>query len=103
LPTGNHRYVVINSPAARLYMYENGEVVDSMRVVAGKPDPKAVEWKLDAAVDQTIADLKGKPAEAFQHPRVTIAKDATVAHLAKLLGALAFREASAASLTNAKK
>jgi murein L,D-transpeptidase YcbB/YkuD len=41
LPGGNGRYIVVNSPAARLYMYENGEVVDSMRVVAGKPGPAA--------------------------------------------------------------
>jgi len=41
LPGGNGRYVVVNSPAARLYMYENGQVVDSMRVVAGRPDPIA--------------------------------------------------------------
>lgn len=67
------------------------------------PDAKAYEWKLDAAVEAAIADLRGKPSEAFAHPRVVIAKDATVAHLAKLLGALAFRDARAASLTNAKK
>ncbi len=41
LPSGNDRYVIINPPAARLYMYENGQVVDSMRVVAGRPDPIA--------------------------------------------------------------
>ena len=41
LPSGNGRYVIVNSPAARLYMYENGQVVDSMRVVAGRPDPIA--------------------------------------------------------------
>ncbi len=38
LPSGNQRYVIVNPPAARLYMYENGHVVDSMRVVAGRPD-----------------------------------------------------------------
>ena len=38
LPSGNGRYVIVNPPAARLYMYENGQVVDSMRVVAGRPD-----------------------------------------------------------------
>ena len=37
LPSGTGRYVVVNSPAARLYMYENGQVVNSMRVVAGRP------------------------------------------------------------------
>ena len=41
LPQGNGRYVIVNAPAARLYMYENGQVVDSMRVVAGRPDPIA--------------------------------------------------------------
>ena len=39
LPSGSHRYVIVNPPAQRLYMYENGQVVDSMRVVAGKPAP----------------------------------------------------------------
>lgn len=39
LPSGRQRYAVVNPAAARLYMYENGEVVDSMRVVAGKPAP----------------------------------------------------------------
>ena len=37
LPSGRQRYVVVNPPAQRLYMYENGVVVDSMRVVAGRP------------------------------------------------------------------
>ena len=41
LPSGNGRYVLINPPAARLYMYENGQVVDQMRVVAGRSDPIA--------------------------------------------------------------
>jgi len=31
------RYVMVNIPAQRLYMYENGKVVDWMRVVVGKP------------------------------------------------------------------
>ena len=38
LPVAKQRYVVVNPAAQRLYMYENGEVVDSMRVVAGKPE-----------------------------------------------------------------
>jgi L,D-transpeptidase YcbB len=41
LPAGNGRYAIVNAPAARLYMYENGQVVDSMRVVSGRPDPVA--------------------------------------------------------------
>ena len=41
LPAGGHRYVIVNPAAQRLYMYENGQVVDQMRVVAGRPDPIA--------------------------------------------------------------
>ena len=37
LPADRRRYVLVNSAAQRLYMYENGQVVDSMRVVVGKP------------------------------------------------------------------
>ena len=33
----NGRYVLVNSAAQRLYMYEGGRVVDEMRVVVGKP------------------------------------------------------------------
>lgn len=65
--------------------------------------PAKYEWKLDANVEQTIADLKSKPAEAFDHPKIVIAKDATVAHLARVLGALALRDAHSATLTNAPK
>jgi len=31
------RYVLVNTAAQRLYMYENGQVIDWMRVVVGKP------------------------------------------------------------------
>jgi murein L,D-transpeptidase YcbB/YkuD len=37
LPNVGSRHVLVNAAAQRLYMYENGEVVDHMRVVAGKP------------------------------------------------------------------
>ena len=37
LPAGNGRYIVVNSAAQRLFMYEGGQVIDSMRVVVGKP------------------------------------------------------------------
>lgn len=37
LPAGNQRYVLVNTAAQRLFMYENGQPVDSMRVVVGKP------------------------------------------------------------------
>jgi len=37
LPSGDQRYVVVNTAAQRLYMVEHGQVVDSMRVVVGKP------------------------------------------------------------------
>ena len=50
LPSGNGRYVIVNPPAARLYMYENGQVVDSMRVVAGRPDPIAQTPMMNALI-----------------------------------------------------
>ena len=50
LPAGNQRYVIVNPPAARLYMYENGHVVDSMRVVAGRPDPIAQTPMMNAYI-----------------------------------------------------
>jgi len=50
LPAGNDRYVIVNAPAARLYMYENGRVVDSMRVVAGRPDPIAQTPMMNAYI-----------------------------------------------------
>jgi murein L,D-transpeptidase YcbB/YkuD len=53
LPSGNGRYVIVNPPAARLYMYENGEVVDSMRVVAGRPDPIAQTPMMNAFIRYT--------------------------------------------------
>ncbi len=37
LPTGPQRYVVVNAAQQRLYMYENGRMIDSMAVVVGKP------------------------------------------------------------------
>ncbi|MEA3058688.1 MAG: L,D-transpeptidase YcbB [Sphingomonadales bacterium] len=50
LPSGSGRYVIVNPPAARLYMYENGQVVDSMRVVAGRPDPIAQTPMMNAFI-----------------------------------------------------
>ena len=50
LPAGTGRYVIVNPPAARLYMYENGQVVDSMRVVAGRPDPIAQTPMMNAYI-----------------------------------------------------
>ena len=50
LPSGNHRYVVVNPAAQRLYMYENGEVVDHMRVVAGKPAPAIAQTPMMSAL-----------------------------------------------------
>ena len=37
LPKGDRRYILVNAAAQRLFMYENGALVDSMRVVVGKP------------------------------------------------------------------
>jgi murein L,D-transpeptidase YcbB/YkuD len=50
LPAGTGRYVIVNPPAARLYMYENGQVVDSMRVVAGRPDAIAQTPMMNALI-----------------------------------------------------
>jgi murein L,D-transpeptidase YcbB/YkuD len=50
LPAGTGRFVIVNPPAARLYMYENGQVVDSMRVVAGRPDPIAQTPMMNAFI-----------------------------------------------------
>jgi murein L,D-transpeptidase YcbB/YkuD len=50
LPSGNGRYVIVNPPAARLYMYDHGQVVDSMRVVAGRPDPVAQTPMMNAFI-----------------------------------------------------
>ena len=50
LPAGDGRYVIVNAPAARLYMYDNVQVVDSMRVVAGRPDPIAQTPMMNAFI-----------------------------------------------------
>jgi len=50
LPPARGRYVIVNPPAARLYMYEDGQVVDSMRVVAGRPDPIAQTPMMNAYI-----------------------------------------------------
>jgi murein L,D-transpeptidase YcbB/YkuD len=50
LPSGNGRFVIVNPPAARLYMYQDGQVVDSMRVVAGRPDPIAQTPMMNAFI-----------------------------------------------------
>ena len=50
LPASKGRYVIVNPPAARLYMYENGQVVDSMRVVAGRTDPIAQTPMMNAFI-----------------------------------------------------
>jgi murein L,D-transpeptidase YcbB/YkuD len=50
LPAATGRYVIVNPPAARLYMYEDGQVVDSMRVVAGRSDPIAQTPMMNAFI-----------------------------------------------------
>ena len=37
LPADERRYLVVNTAAQRLYVYDNGQLIDSMRVVVGKP------------------------------------------------------------------
>ena len=34
-----NRYIMVDTAGARLYMIQGGQVVDSMRVIVGKPDP----------------------------------------------------------------
>ena len=76
LPAGNGRYVIVNPPAARLYMYENGQVVDSMRVVAGRPDPIAQTPMMNAFIRYVALnpywnsppDITAKQARA-DHPQ----------------------------------
>ena len=50
LPAGGHRYIIVNAAAQRLYMYEDGQVVDSMRVVAGKTDPASQTPMMNAYI-----------------------------------------------------
>ncbi len=38
LSTEQHRYILVDVGAARLYMYENGRPVDSMKVIVGKEE-----------------------------------------------------------------
>jgi L,D-transpeptidase YcbB len=38
MPT-QHRYVMVDTAGARLYMIEGGRIVDSMKVIVGKADP----------------------------------------------------------------
>jgi murein L,D-transpeptidase YcbB/YkuD len=37
LPAASQKHIIVNAAAQRLYMYEDGKVVDSMKVVVGKP------------------------------------------------------------------
>ena len=54
LPAGRQRYVLVNAAQQRLYAYENGRAVDSMRVVVGKPKyptPMMTAWIRFAALN----------------------------------------------------
>jgi murein L,D-transpeptidase YcbB/YkuD len=54
LPSGRQRYIVVNAAQQRLYMYDNGQLVDSMRVVVGKPiypTPMMTAWVRFAALN----------------------------------------------------
>src|SRR5207248_8380715 len=37
LPAGKQRYILVNAAQQKLFMYDKGELVDSMVVVVGKP------------------------------------------------------------------
>jgi murein L,D-transpeptidase YcbB/YkuD len=68
LPGGTGKYAVVNAPAARLYMYENGQVVDSMRVVAGKPDPASQTPMMNAYVRfVTLNPYWNSPPDVTSH------------------------------------
>ena len=54
LPSGKGRSVIVNSAAQRLYMVEDGRIVDSMRVVVGRPKyptPMMTAWVRFAALN----------------------------------------------------
>ena len=54
LPAGPHRYVLVNAAQQRLFMFENGQMIDSMRVVVGKPKyptPMITAWIRFAALN----------------------------------------------------
>jgi murein L,D-transpeptidase YcbB/YkuD len=47
LPVGKQRYLLVNAAQQRLYAFENGREIDSMRVVVGKPKnptPMMTAW-----------------------------------------------------------
>ena len=54
LPSGKGRYLIVNTAAQRLYMVEDQRIVDSMRVVVGKPKyptPMMTAWVRFAALN----------------------------------------------------
>ena len=68
LPGGSGKYAIVNAPAARLYMYENGQVVDSMRVVAGKTDPASQTPMMNAYVRfVTLNPYWNSPPDVTSH------------------------------------
>ena len=68
LPGGSGKYAIVNAPAARLYMYENGQVVDSMRVVAGKTDPASQTPMMNAYIRfLTLNPYWNSPPDVTSH------------------------------------
>ena len=54
LPSGKGRYLIVNTAAQRLYMVDDQQIVDSMRVVVGKPKyptPMMTAWVRFAALN----------------------------------------------------
>ena len=77
LPAGHHRYVIVNPPAQRLYMYENGAAVDYMRVVAGRPDPVAQTPMMSAFIRYTALNpYWNSPADITSRGAPTILRGA---------------------------
>lgn len=71
-------------------------------VLAAKEAPGALRLAAGASADDAIRELKSAPAQRLAvPPTIAIDDRATVATVAKLLGALAYRDVAAASLVRA--
>ncbi|HVM38715.1 MAG TPA: L,D-transpeptidase family protein [Sphingomicrobium sp.] len=69
---GSGRYVLVDAAAARLYMVDNGEVVDSMKVVVGKPDSQTpmIASRIHYATLNPYWNVPGDLTQKLIAPRV---------------------------------
>jgi len=72
--------------------------------LSAKVDPAGVKLSLGATPDEALKAIKDAGASAFTKapPTVTVGKDATVAGLANVLGALAYFEVTSVTLVGPK-